>query len=73
MRLTNINPIKTIQDIDIDSLKAKDLNRIFMTRKQYAVVVDDETVHLTDYPKRLICDKYSILHTYRINIYDLTI
>lgn len=72
MRLTNITPIKTIQEIEIDNVHYKDLCRIFKSRKQFAVInYEDKKVHLTDNPMRLITDKYEIFDLYQVCIYDL--
>lgn len=65
------NPIQELSNYNIKELNLIDIFRIGKTKKQFAVITD-EKVHLTNNPKRLVADKYTIYDAYSITILDLT-
>ena len=68
---TYFNPIKSLSEIDPYELTPAQRLRVFTTKKQYLVKTDDK-IHLTNYPKRLVMERYRIDEALDICIYDLT-
>ena len=64
------NPIIALSNFDIKELNLIDIFRIGKTKKHFAVITD-EKVHLTNNPKRLVAEKYTIYDAYSITILDL--
>ena len=64
------SPIQELSNYNIKELNLIDIFRIGKTKKQFAVITD-EKVHLTNNPKRLVSEKYTIYDAYSITILDL--
>lgn len=64
------NPIQELSNYNIKELNLIDIFRIGKTKKHFAVITD-EKVHLTNNPKRLVAEKYTIYDAYSITILDL--
>lgn len=64
------SPIQNLSDYNIKELNLIDIFRLGKTKKQFAVITDDK-IHLTNSPKRLVAENYSIYDAYSITILDL--